>query len=42
MDHRETQAIHAAARSFNPFTIGATRCTLTCDAALGPCHTPSP
>ena len=37
-----TRAIHAAARSFNPFTVGATSCTLTCEATIGPCHTTSP
>ena len=37
-----TKAISVAARSTNPFTLGATSCTLTCEATIGPCHTTSP
>ena len=37
-----TAAISAAARALNPFTVGATTYTLTCEATIGPCHTTSP
>lgn len=38
-----TARIGAAARAVNPFAIeGASMCTLTCEATVGPCHTLSP
>jgi len=37
-----TKAITAAARAIQPFGVGATACTLTCEATIGPCHTTSP
>lgn len=39
-----TAAISAAVRASNPFaaTAAAGRCTLSCEATIGPCHTQSP